>query len=275
MRQYDCAVCLGNQEKSRSLKWDTFKWEFVPALFFIVIAYVSTECWALKREYKACHLSPQTHRERQFGRELCMYTVHITYALRKKVVVPGHGIGVGEGCIWVCGGGKWGNRGGGAARTPGIMSKTIYPFWLTMNPQRIDFRKRKDMEKKSKRTPGLKKILQTIPQMLQIDTSLTELDLHSFGLSGLVCLMNLEFEWLEAWENSKVHGSWPCPICPTVLYPEYATCIPCLTSEGTELVTPAKLHFAMRKSRPAGGEGRTYQGHVASCGRVSDRTCVP
>lgn len=44
--------------------------------------------------------------------------------------------------------------------------------------------------------PELNRIFQSIPDTLQIDDSLTELDLHLFAVPGLVCLTHLELEGL-------------------------------------------------------------------------------
>ena len=44
----------------------------------------------------------------------------------------------------------------------------------------------------------------SVPQMVQFDNSLSELDLYSFGLPN----SNLEFEYLSPGKNSRVHDSF-------------------------------------------------------------------
>ncbi len=54
--------------------------------------------------------------------------------------------------------------------------------------------------------PELKRVLQSVPQVLQVDNSLTELGLYLFGLPGLVYLTNLEFKFKDVFPDNE----FPC-----------------------------------------------------------------
>lgn len=80
----------------------------------------------------------------------------------------------------------------GLGEMPRVTFKNHQPLWLThslidyVNPPTGDLGQRKNMGNKKKRMRQLKRALQGVPQMLQVDNSLLELDLYLFGSPGLV-----------------------------------------------------------------------------------------